>query len=190
LHTVKSLATKRILIRRDITMFFGSFIFALFITMGAFVYIPLPFTPVPITLQVLFVLLAGVILGERFGTLSMLLYTGAGAIGFPVFAGAVGGISVVLGPTGGYIVGFLVAPLIISAIIKKIGKGIVATSLAMLAGLFVIYLFGVVHLSVFLANGFGTAVKLGVIPFVAGDLVKIALGVILVHSVWRKAWNS
>lgn len=190
MYSVKAVVCKKIEIPRSLMLLIGSITFAVLITIGAFVYIPLPFTPVPITLQVLFVLLAGIVLGERYGILSVLFYTGAGVVGLPVFAGAAGGMAIFIGPTGGYIVGFLIAPLLIASIMKKLGRGVPSAFLAMLVGLSVIYLFGAIHLSVFLGTGFVGAVKLGVVPFIAADFMKIIIAIVFIHTTRGKDWIS
>ncbi|TET18189.1 MAG: biotin transporter BioY [Candidatus Cloacimonadota bacterium] len=190
MHNVKAVISKSVEIPRNITMIVGSFIFATLITIGAFVYIPLPFSPVPITLQVLFVLLAGVLLGTRYGTLSVLIYILVGAVGVPVFAGAIGGIARIAGPTGGYLAGFLIAPSIVSFLFARMGKHVFAAAIAMLAGLFVIYFLGMLHLSLFLGTTLLHTLKIGVLPFVAGDIVKIILAVFLVFITRRRLWNA
>jgi biotin transport system substrate-specific component len=183
-------ATKRREIPLQWAHLVGSVVFSLLITIGAFVYIPLPFTPVPITLQVLFVLLCGVLLGSRYGTLSVSLYVAAGILGLPVFAGAYGGFLRILGPTGGYIVGFLIAPSVVSFLFRITGRRTLSAVAAMCGGLCVIYCTGVVHLSLFCDYHFLNAVRIGVIPFVVGDLCKIFLASILIHTLRRRVWNS
>jgi len=81
---------------------------AALIAVGAYIAIPIPIVPVPIVLQNLFVLLAGLLLGSRWGLASMGLYLLAGSIGLPVFSGGRGGLAHFLGPTGGYLIGFAV----------------------------------------------------------------------------------
>lgn len=190
MFSVKAVVLKTVGVPRHITMILGSFAFAMLITIGAFVYIPLPFTPVPITLQVLFVLLAGLFLGERYGTLSVLIYVASGLAGLPVFAGAVGGMLRILGPTGGYIVGFLIAPSVVSFLFRKMGNRTFSAFIAMYAGLLIIYLFGMLHLSIFLKKGFLNAVELGILPFIIGDTIKITLATFLFRITRRKVWNS
>jgi biotin transport system substrate-specific component len=163
--------------------------FTLLITLGAFVYIPLPFTPVPITMQVLFVLLAGLILGARSGTLSVLFYILAGAVGFPVFAGALGGFARILGPTGGYLLGFLISPCIVALSYRKLGRGLFALVFSLCAGLFIIYLCGVLHLSLLLHLPLGTALQAGVYPFILGDVLKIILALYVVQLIRRSSWS-
>ncbi|MCH7819743.1 MAG: biotin transporter BioY, partial [Candidatus Marinimicrobia bacterium] len=84
--------------------------FALLTALGALIRIPLPFTPIPITLQTFFVLLAGAMLGSKRGTLSQMVYVFAGAAGIPIFAGMSSGLALLAGPTGGFLAGFLLAP--------------------------------------------------------------------------------
>lgn len=81
--------------------------------------IPLPFTPVPITLQTLMVLLSGAMLGPYYGALSMIIYLMLGAIGLPVFAGGSSGVAALLGPTGGYLFSYPVAAFVIGYMLKK-----------------------------------------------------------------------
>ncbi|CAB49079.1 biotin transporter BioY [Pyrococcus abyssi] len=129
--------------------------------------------PVPLTLQVLFVVLAGLVLGPRLGFLSMLLYDVLGMLGFPVFAGFSGGIAHILGPTGGYIVAFPIASLI-----AGLGKGKVKY-LTSLASLGVIYSLGWLRLSSFI--GAEKALKVGVLPFILPDIVKILVAIAIVN---------
>jgi biotin transport system substrate-specific component len=84
--------------------------------MGAYIMIPLP--PVPITLQTLFVVLAGALLGGRLGALSQVVYLLLGIIGLPVFHGGKGGLGILLGPTGGYLVGFIAAAYVVGKLIE------------------------------------------------------------------------
>ena len=99
-------------------MVFAS-LFAALTAAGAYIQIPMPFSPVPVTLQVFFVLLAGSILKSKWGSLSMIVYTLLGIAGLPVFAGGSSGIGVLLGPTGGYIVGFILAAYVIGKLSEK-----------------------------------------------------------------------
>ena len=186
MYNAKVISKKKIELAPSVTKLLGSFTFALLIAIGAFVYIPLPFTPVPITLQVMFVLLAGIMLGGAYGSLSVLIYVIVGIAGLPVFAGAAGGFARILGPTGGYIIGFLLAPFVVSSIERKLKQRTLLLYLAMFAGLFVIYAFGMLHLSIFLKNNILAAFRLGVLPFITGDIVKIIFAVFFIQSVRRR----
>lgn len=164
----------------------GSFI--AFTALGAFVRIPLPFTPVPITLQTFFVLLAGALLGKRLGTLSQLGYVFLGSLGLPIFAGATGGLIPLFGPTGGYLLGFILAAYIIGKVLsakEKANFGWVV--LAMAIGSLVIYLLGAIHLALFAHLGVKKAFLLGVVPFIPGDTLKLFAAASLYHKLQERA---
>ena len=152
----------------------GVGLFFVLTALGAFVRIPLPWTPVPITLQTLFVLLSGLALGGGLGSLSGLAYLGIGALGLPIFAGAAGGLSQVAGPTGGYHIAFPIASWVVG---RAAGReaGWFRASLAVLLGTLVIYVLGAGNLAIILNCGPGKAFQLGVLPFVVGDALKAAL---------------
>nr|WP_269848331.1 biotin transporter BioY [Methanosarcina horonobensis] len=99
-------------------MVFAS-LFAALTAAGAYIQIPIPFSPVPVTLQVFFVLLAGSMLKSKWGSLSMVVYTLLGIAGLPVFAGGSSGLGVLLGPTGGYIFGFILAAFLTASLPRK-----------------------------------------------------------------------
>jgi biotin transport system substrate-specific component len=140
-------------------------------------YIAIPIGPVPIVLQNLFVILAGLLLGGRWGLISVAVYLLAGAMGLPVFAGGTGGVGKFVGPTGGYLLGFAAAAYLIG-LISENGKGRVAVDvLAMVAGTLVIYAFGVSWLKVVTGMSFSKAVAVGMLPFLIGDAVKIAAAI-------------
>ena len=133
--------------------------------------IPLPFTPVPITLQPMLVILAGMMLGPIAGAASMLVYLAAGASGLPVFT-PVGapGIARLFGPTGGYLIAYPFAAFVAGAVVNRL-PSLMGRWLAGLAGVAVIYLGGTAQLSV-LGGGFEQAVRLGVLPFALFDVAK------------------
>lgn len=145
-------------------------------------YIAIPIGPVPIVLQNLFVMLAGLLLGGRWGLISIGVYLLAGAVGLPVFAGGGGGIGKFVGPTGGYLVGFAAAAYLIG-VLSEHGKGRVAVDvLAMIAGTVVIYAFGVVWLKAVTGMTFSKAVAVGMLPFLIGDVIKIAAAIPIARS--------
>jgi biotin transport system substrate-specific component len=169
-------------------------LFAALTALGAQVAIPLPFTPVPVTLQVLFPLLAGLLLGSKRGAFSQAEYVAAGLAGLPVFAKGSSGLAYFLGPTGGYLLGFIAAAFVVgelTAIMRASTKG--ATFLASLGGAAAIYLCGALWLAVWLgvavhlspAACLTQAWKLGVLPFIAVDAAK-ALGVAAVTEGGRR----
>lgn len=146
-------------------------------------YIAIPIGPVPIVLQNLFIMLAGLLLGGRWGVISVAVYLVAGAIGLPVFAGGTGGIGKFVGPTGGYLVGYLFAAFLIGTISEK-GKGRIGVDIgAMLLGSLVIYAIGVTWLKVVTGMDFQKAVTVGMLPFLIGDGVKIAAAIAIARAI-------
>jgi biotin transport system substrate-specific component len=145
---------------------------------GAYIIIPLP--PVPITLQTLFMGLAAILLGSRLGALSQVVYLILGIIGMPVFAGGKAGLGVLLGPTGGYLTGFVIAAFVIGWMAKlKESGGFSWTCLCLLVGTFFVYLPGVLQLALVARLTMTKALAVGVLPFLVGDLFKILLTALL-----------
>ncbi len=145
------------------------------------VAIPLPFTPVPITLQPLLVVLAGMMLGPVFGAASMVLYLAAGAMGLPVFApmGAPGMLRLV-GPTGGYLLAYPVAAYVAGVLALR-ARGFSGRALAAGAGVVMLYLGGLAQLAI-LTGSLTRAALLGVLPFVALDAVKSLIAAAVTRS--------
>jgi biotin transport system substrate-specific component len=141
---------------------------------GAYIMIPLP--PVPITFQTLFLNLAGALLGGYLGALSQVVYILLGVIGLPVFAGGKAGLGVLLGPTGGYLFGFVLAALVVGKLIAvKKNPGLIWTISSMLAGTAVIYFLGILQLTLVARLSVEKAIVVGALPFLPGDMVKIVL---------------
>lgn len=138
------------------------------ISLGAWVSIP--FFPVPLTLQTLFVLLAGMVL-KRYAVIPVSLYVVLGALGLPVFHSGVAGFGILLGPTGGYLFGFICAALIVGLAYEYTHEPIRITGL--LAGTCIIYLCGVAWLVLSLGGGLIPAVTAGVLPFIPGEVIKV-----------------
>jgi biotin transport system substrate-specific component len=153
----------------------GIFIFLILTTLGAFVYIPLPFTPVPVTLQTFFVILSGAMLGPLDGGISQLAYLILGGAGLPIFFGGHSGIAHLFGPTGGYIWGFLFSSYITGKLIHRKKRDFLSVGSSFLLGIFVIYLFGMLQLSLFVNKNLFSAFRLGVVPFILPDAVKVFL---------------
>jgi biotin transport system substrate-specific component len=149
-------------------------LFGALIAAGAFISIPLPFSPVPVVLQNLFCLLAGLVLGPVLGAAAVGLYLLAGIIGAPVFAGAGGGIARILGPTGGFLLGYLFSAFTAGLIAGRPGQETVSRRriiLAVLAGLLIVYVPGILRLR-FAAGSWIKALVSGFFPFIPGDAVK------------------
>ncbi len=148
---------------------------AAIIAVLAQVSIPLPFSPVPITGQTLAVGLIVTILGTRLGTFSVLIYILLGAVGLPVFSGMSGGFAILVGPTGGYIVGFLVTAIIMGLYLDKFGITIFHAIIANLIGMVVTLAFGTVWLKVVGDLSWTAAFMGGVAPFIVVGILKAVL---------------
>jgi biotin transport system substrate-specific component len=152
-------------------------LFTALVIVGAYISFPLPFSPVPIVLQNLFVITAGLVLGWRWAAVSILLYLLLGAVGLPVFSAARGGLAHFVGPTGGYLVGFLAAA-VVTGLISHIKSPRLWTDIvAVVSGTVVIYLFGVPWLKVQADMSWGAALASGLTPFLIGDVLKAAAAV-------------
>lgn len=160
---------------RAISVGIGVAAFAVMTALGAYVRIPLPWTPIPITLQTLFVSLAGATLGPVFGPASQGLYLAAGAAGVPLFAGGLGGLAYLLGgPTTGYLLGFVPATVCTGWLIRRRETpGILWTLLSMAAGTLTLYACGVAWLAWSLNLSLAAALAQGLLPFLLGDAVKL-----------------
>ncbi len=162
--------------------------FALLTALAARFTFFLPWTPVPVSGQTFAVLLAGAGLGWQAGAASQLLYVVLGAIGLPFYADGASGWDVVAGPSGGYLVGFVVAAALVGRLAERRQDRTLLTSVpAMLAGTAVIYLFGVTWLAHVLDVGAATAVEKGLAPFVIGDAIKLVAAGVLLPAAWRLA---
>jgi biotin transport system substrate-specific component len=160
-------------------------LFSTFVALTAQVEIPL--WPVPLTLQTLGVLFTGAVLGSRRGALALLLYLTEGALGLPVFAGGASGVGYMLGPTGGYLVGFVVAAGVVGWLAQRgWDRRLVWVAVAMVIGNVIIYVCGVAWLAVFLGDLWGALVK-GMLLFVVGDLIKIAVAALTLPGGWKLA---
>lgn len=161
--------------------------FALLTVASAKVTIPLPGTPIPGTLQTLPVLLAGLVLGARFGALSQAAYLGLGLAGLPVFALPGAGPGYLFGPTGGYLIGFVGASYLVGTIAPPAGgAGFLRRFLAVVAGIAIIHAAGVLWLG-FLFPSPGDAWRVGSLPFLGFDLAKGVLACALAGASSRVA---
>jgi biotin transport system substrate-specific component len=145
--------------------------------------IQVPMYPVPMTMQPFAVIVIGAAYGGRLGAATLLLYMAEGALGLPVFAGMKGGAAVLAGPTAGYIVGFVLAAGAVGWLAERgWDRTVVATVAAMTIGMALIYIPGVA----WLASLIGTekAIAAGMLPFLVGDAVKIALAALVLPGAW------
>ena len=157
---------------------------SLLIGLCARVSILLPFSPVPITGQTFAVLMIGALLGAKRGSLAVLAYIIEGSAGLPVFAFG-GGFMILLGPTGGYLVGFIPAAYITGLLAQKgWGRRIGTTILAMILGNLAIYIFGLFWLCCLMGIN-RTVPAVGIYPFIIGDLIKIAMAAAVLPLGWK-----
>lgn len=156
---------------------------AAFVGIAAQIAIPLPFTPVPLTLQTFAVLLAGAALGSLRGVASMGLYALMGVVGVPWFAEGSSGFS---SASFGYILGFILAAFIVGRLAEGGGSTTPTRSAAlMVIGNLAIYAVGVTWLKFAIDSSWATALSLGVVPFLIGDAIKIALAAGLLPLSWK-----
>jgi biotin transport system substrate-specific component len=148
---------------------------------GAYIYVPIG--SVPIILSTLFVILSGLLLGSRWGLTSMALYLLVGAIGLPVFAGGKGGFAHFMGPTGGYLFGYLVASWITGFISERSPGRMILDIFAVIIGSLALYAMGVPWLKMVAQMSWTKALMVGVFPFLIGDAIKASVVVILARSV-------
>jgi len=134
------------------------------------------------TMQTMVVLLIGMAYGTRIGGATMLLYLAEGAMGIPVFAGPGAGPTYFLGPTGGYLVGFAAAAGLAGWLAERRPLGVRGVAVVMAVGHALIFAFGLAWLSALV--GFEKAIAVGLTPFVAATVVKIALGTALLQAAW------
>ncbi len=149
--------------------------------------IRLPFTPVPLTGQPFAVLLVGALLGAKRGGLAMLTYLGEGALlGLPVFAGGAAGMGVLLGPSGGYLVGFAPAAFVTGALAERgWDRHVLSTWAAMALGSAMIFVCGLPWLAQFV--GWEHVLAAGLYPFVIGDVIKQGLAALALPGAWKLA---
>ena len=147
--------------------------------------IPLGFTPVPITLQTLVVLMSGAMLGPTYGALAMILYVVVGALGLPVFAGGGSGIGAILGPTGGYLISYFIAAFAIGKTLQlRKQPKYIDYVFAMVVGTIIIYLLGAGWALVVVPGLTLLAVIVGwVLPFVIGDTIKLLIAAYIAKTV-------
>lgn len=162
-------------------------LFAAIVAVLSQIAVPLPFTPVPVTLQPLAVFLTGAVLGSRRGALALSVYVFMGAAGMPVFAQGEAGLPVLLGPKGGYLFGFILTAFIIGKLVEWMKQPSAwQMALAMIAGMAVYYLTGWAQLKIVLGLPWGKAFVAGVVPFLPLDLMKALFAAYLGASVRRR----
>jgi biotin transport system substrate-specific component len=166
---------------REVALILGG---SLLIALAAQIQVVLPFSPVPITGQTFAVLLLGALYGSRRGPATVVTYLALGVIGLPVFAGGAFGVARLVGPTAGYLVGFLPAAFVVGLLSERgWDRKPWATAVSMIIGNGIMYVAGVLWLSRFV--GWPAVLSTGFLPFLAGDALKIALATILLPAGWK-----
>ncbi len=168
----------------------GVGLFCLLTILGAMVRVPLPGTPVPMTLQTAAVLFAGVALGARLGACSQLLYLAIGLIGVPVFADSGAGPQYVFGATGGYLLGFLIVPIVVGRLTAR-SSGLKRMLAAAAVGTVLIFALGVGWLAISTGSVW-TALQQGLFPFWLGAVLKCGLAAAagsVLGPACRKVWR-
>ena len=157
-------------------------------------WISIPLGPVPFTLQTLGVMTAAGILGTKRGTLAVLSYILIGTIGVPVFSGFKGGVGVIVGPTGGFIVGFVFTALIVGLITeitkdKKITVKMAGLIISMVIGDIVCFIVGIIWFVIVTKTNVSAALSMCVVPFIIPDIAKIIISTFLVTGIKKRANN-
>lgn len=158
--------------------------------MTAFLCIVAPWAihigPVPITLATFGIYLVGVLLGAKYATMSVLIYLILGAVGVPVFSGFGGGIQKLVGMTGGYLLGYVPCALTISLIISKAKRSFIWYLVAMFTGTVILYIIGTAWYMWQTGNTFFAAFGLCVVPFLPGDVIKLAAASVLGYELNKR----
>ncbi len=171
--------TDKIVLNRQIESIAKVLIFAFLTFLGSMVRIYLPWSPVPITLQTFFLFISVYYLNPREIGLSQSIYILTGLVGLPVFAAGITGMLALVGPTAGYLLGFIVAGVVMSILKEKIKIIFSNMFCIFILGTIIVYFFGVVHLCVIYKTNIITAIKIGITPFIIGDLIKISVATII-----------
>ena len=171
---------------REVALILGG---SLLIALSARLQLILPFSPVPITGQTFAILLLGALYGSKRGLATVLTYFALGVMGLPVFAGGAFGVARLIGPTAGYLAGFLAAAFVVGLLSERgWDRKPWTTASSMIIANVIIYMIGVLWLSRFV--GWQRVLSTGFLPFLAGDALKIALATILLPAGWKLIGRS
>lgn len=179
INNIVKIETKEKEIFRNVLLVLGGVVF---LSLMAQVMIPLPYTPVPITLGTFGVTLMALLYGRKLGTATILSYVVAGSLGAPIFAGGKAGS--LFSPTGGYILGYIVATIILGYLADRgVTKSYVKTILSLLLSSAIILTLGALVLSLFMPGK--NAFMIGVLPFLPGDALKSTTVTLLLPTLWK-----
>ncbi len=174
-NTANNTTTKKLSTRKLVLIALMTAITCIFAPMA----IPIPVSPVPISLTNLVIMISIYVLGFKDATISYIVYLLLGLVGLPVFSGFTGGLGKLAGPTGGYLIGFIFLALIAGLFVDKFPKNRILAVVGMLIGMAITYIFGTEWLAIQLKMSFVAALSVGVIPYLAGDAVKIIIAIIV-----------
>lgn len=170
--------------KQKLKMMIFAALFAALTAAIAPVKIPLGFTPVPITLQTIAVLLSGAMIGPYYGALAMILYVLVGILGLPVFAGGTSGIHAMYGPTGGYLISYFIAAFVIGKYLERKKKPKYSDyAIAMVFGTVIIYALGAAQGKIVTGLPWNAILVGWVLPFLIGDAVKLLLAAWIANNV-------
>jgi biotin transport system substrate-specific component len=150
-------------------------LFATLIAVSGYISVPLPISTVPVTAQTLAVMLAGCLLPAGHAAASVLVFLAMGALGLPVFSGGAAGLGIIVGKTGGYLIGFLAGAAAIAFLKGKKTSFIRLLAANTIGGIIVVYFFGVLWLNFVTGIGISKAFIFGALPFIPGDIVKVVV---------------
>jgi biotin transport system substrate-specific component len=165
----------------------GVTFFIIATTLGAYIRIPVPGTPVPITLQTFFVVLSGAVLGSRLGLFSQAGYIFLGAVGLPVFQGYAFGMAHILGPTGGYLIGFMAASFLVGKILEGESRNLFKITVSFAIGNVVLYTLGILWLMLIYRISLVNAILVGLLPFFTIELAKIFLAAVIYSKISHRS---
>lgn len=174
---------RNIVSSKSLNAVIGVVFFVLATAFGAYIRIPVPGTPVPITLQTLFVALSGAVLGKKLGLFSQAAYLFFGVVGLPIFQGYGFGALHLFGSTGGYLIGFMAASFIVGKMLEKDNLNPYKIAASFIAGNVVLYGLGVAWLVVLYRISFLHAITIGLIPFLTAEAVKIFAAALIYRGI-------
>ncbi|MDR0473741.1 MAG: biotin transporter BioY [Treponema sp.] len=178
-----------VVLRKNLIRISFSALFAALIAAGAFVAVPIG--PVPVILQNLLVLLSGLTLGPVMGGAAVALYLLAGILGLPVFAGGTGGIARLAGPTGGFLIGYLLTAILSGLIAGRPKAGVKVSTIRVIiaaaAGILIVYAPGLLWLKIQTNNNWGKTLALGIVPFLPADTLKVIAAALIAPRLRRTA---
>jgi biotin transport system substrate-specific component len=184
----QSILSKDIVNNKAVCRVFGVLTFVLLTALGAYVRVPLGFTPVPLTLQTSFVILSGAVLGRHLGALSQFIYILIGVFGFSLFANSGSGVFYLLGPTTGYLFGFVLSSFLVGRLLKKNNnQGLLMSFVYFYCGAASILLCGALGLVLVFKLTLAKAFVLGVMPFIFADAAKSLAAAIIYTKISKRA---